>query len=1044
MSVIENQQKIEYYKSVIKKTVLAIQRYKNQDIILAGELNSTLDFLNEIYKLVTSLSPGNDSTENKLIEIGKQLGSIIQNYGTDKIEDAILMVLGLNNIDQLRNLKKFELINEYIHPINVRVVNKTGLSSNSLNSEDNKLCELSNLNCLNLAEMNNKFQLMVYGLRVIINYGNRLLVINGITDDIGIMFIDNDFVISKYKELSNIKIDSSYTVGDYQRYIKTLSLKDFLIYSEQELVNNFIETIRIVSDINKTCLSNTIDKFVGSTLFEQRSMLSRLLMKDNSESKYLAYLLYDLLSNETNGIVDTFEQTLLYDSLPWILRKYFNEAMKQTVQYTNNLNSGSNNKLPLEQQICLLKASDSVKEKAMIKLKEIRNKSEDSGAKAKLFLDGLLRIPFGIYKEEDILKISKNNKNLLYNNINKLIRLFKININFNKEAIKNNYELDLTYRKLYDECVVNITNEKIDIFTKKLDGFKRPKLIKIVNNINGIIKRDSIKTPKLVQSGKNSKHIINSINDFIKKNENLCKKEFYLIQDVDFDQTEFDNMLSDRNKIITENNKIQNYMNEINKIMDDSVYGHTEAKRQIQRIVGQWINGEGSGYCFGFEGPPGVGKTSLAKKGLSKCLKDNDGVSRPFSFIAIGGSSNGSILEGHSYTYVGSTWGKIVDILIDSKCMNPIIFIDELDKISRTENGKEIIGILTHLIDTTQNDKFQDKYFSGIDLDLSKCLFVFSYNDVNLIDPILLDRIHRIKFNFLSLDDKLKITRKFILPEIYKKMGIENIIDISEETVQFIIDTYTNEAGVRKLKELIFEIMGEVNLEILKTNKDYELPIKITNEDIKNKYLKNHNFIINKYINNESKVGIINGLWANGVGNGGILPIEIVNYPSTSLLDLKLTGMQGDVMKESMNVAKTLACKLTDDDILEEYLSTIKKTNTQGIHIHCPEGATPKDGPSAGAAITVGIYSLLNNRKIKNNVAITGEINLQGMVTAIGGIDLKILGGIQAGIKTFIYPKDNEQDLSEFKNKTTNKSLFCDIDFISVDKIEDVINNIIV
>ena len=228
-------------------------------------------------------------------------------------------------------------------------------------------------------------------------------------------------------------------------------------------------------------------------------------------------------------------------------------------------------------------------------------------------------------------------------------------------------------------------------------------------------------------------------------------------------------MLAGRDKIISENNNIQNYMNEINKIMDDSVYGHTEAKRQIQRIMGQWINGEGSGYCFGFEGPPGVGKTSLAKKGLSKCLKDKDGISRPFSFIAIGGSSNGSILEGHSYTYVGSTWGKIVDILIDSRCMNPIIFIDELDKISRTENGKEIIGILTHLIDTTQNDKFQDKYFSGIDLDLSKCLLVFSYNDVNLIDPILLDRIHRIKFNFLSLDDKLKITKKFILPEIYKK-----------------------------------------------------------------------------------------------------------------------------------------------------------------------------------------------------------------------------------------------------------------------------------
>ena len=151
-------------------------------------------------------------------------------------------------------------------------------------------------------------------------------------------------------------------------------------------------------------------------------------------------------------------------------------------------------------------------------------------------------------------------------------------------------------------------------------------------------------------------------------------------------------------------------LDNITEILDDSIYGHNHSKNQILKIFGQWMSGEQSGYCFGFEGSPGVGKTSLAKKGLANCLKDEHGVSRPFAFIALGGSCNGSTLEGHSFTYVNSTWGRITDILMETKCMNPIIYIDELDKVSKTEHGKEIIGILTHLIDTTQNDVFQDKY----------------------------------------------------------------------------------------------------------------------------------------------------------------------------------------------------------------------------------------------------------------------------------------------------------------------------------------------
>ena len=316
---------------------------------------------------------------------------------------------------------------------------------------------------------------------------------------------------------------------------------------------------------------------------------------------------------------------------------------------------------------------------------------------------------------------------------------------------------------------------------------------------------------------------------------------------------------------------------------------------------------------FWIRNPPGVGKTSsLAKEGIAKCLKDSDGNSRPFGFIAIGGSSNGSTLDGHNYTYVGSMWGKIVDILMESKCMNPIIFIDEIDKVSRTEAGREIIGILTHLVDTTQNDKFQDKYFSGIDLDLSKVLFIFSYNDVELMDSILLDRIHRVKFKHLSVDEKITIVNKYILPEFASRMGYvkyDDLLILNNDIIKFLIDNYTAEAGVRKLKEIIFEIMSEINLELLQ-NPKAKVPVHLTEKLIKDRYLNKRHPINPKCIHEVSIPGIINGLWGNALGKGGIIPIETQFVLSANMLDMKLTGMQGDVMKESMAVAKSLGFEI--------------------------------------------------------------------------------------------------------------------------------------
>ena len=289
-------------------------------------------------------------------------------------------------------------------------------------------------------------------------------------------------------------------------------------------------------------------------------------------------------------------------------------------------------------------------------------------------------------------------------------------------------------------------------------------------------------------------------------------------------------------------NKVETDMKQMNHYLDESIYGHEDAKKQILKIAGQWMNGEQTGYCFGFEGSPGVGKTSLAKRGLSNCLRDKDGKPRPFAFIALGGSCNGSTLEGHNYTYVNSTWGKVIDVLMECKCMNPIIYIDELDKVSRTEQGREIIGILTHLIDATQNDDFQDRYFSGIPIDLSKVLFVFSYNDPSLIDRILLDRIHRVHFENLSWTDKLVIVNKFVMPELNEKMGFENTVKLSDELIKCIIDNYTMEPGVRKLKEILFDLFGEINLQLLNYEKEegveIELPIDIKVEDLGIKYLK--------------------------------------------------------------------------------------------------------------------------------------------------------------------------------------------------------------
>lgn len=255
--------------------------------------------------------------------------------------------------------------------------------------------------------------------------------------------------------------------------------------------------------------------------------------------------------------------------------------------------------------------------------------------------------------------------------------------------------------------------------------------------------------------------------------------------------------------------KCHDFMEKAQKTLDDAVYGLNDAKMQIMQMLGQLItNPQAIGSAIAIHGPPGTGKTSLVKEGISKILN------RPFAFIALGGATDSSFLEGHGYTYEGSTWGKIVQILIDSKCMNPVIYFDELDKISDTPKGEEIAGILTHLTDTSQNTQFHDKYFAEIDFDLSKCLFIFSYNDESKVNPILKDRMYRIQTKGYNQKQKTVIANNYLLPRIREQVKFmsEDII-IPDQTLHYMIENHCNkEDGVRNLKRCLEIIYTKLNL----------------------------------------------------------------------------------------------------------------------------------------------------------------------------------------------------------------------------------------
>jgi endopeptidase La len=501
-------------------------------------------------------------------------------------------------------------------------------------------------------------------------------------------------------------------------------------------------------------------------------------------------------------------------------------------------------------------------------------------------------------------------------------------------------------------------------------------------------------------------------------------------------------------KLNNNHNEAITYLNDVENKLKNSSYGHEEAKKVLLQIIGKWISNPSSrGTCFGLVGPPGVGKTLLAKS-VSNALNI------PFGQITLGGQNDGEILHGHGYTYSGSQPGMIIKKMVEMGKSRCILYFDELDKAcSKHGNINEITSILIHLTDPNMNKTFQDRFFQGVDFPLDKVIMIFSYNDSKLIDPILLDRLKEIKVNPYTTNDKLHICNNFIIPEITKNIGFnKNNVKFNKNIIEFLIDNYTHEAGVRGIKRMIENIYLQLNLDKIYNrgifkNKNYK-KILINKKDITN--ILSEPDIENTKIHQKNEIGIINGLYATTNGDGGIIPIQIFkNYSSEKeKFEIKLTGNQGNVMKESVQCSLTAAL-----DYIRKNIKKYKKINNldnyinenfkYGFHVHAPSTSTPKDGPSAGCAFTSAFISRILNKKIKNNIGMTGEIELTGKITKIGGLNYKLIGAKKAGCKLIFVPLENKSDLDKIIKK--NPKLIDNKFNVEIfDNISDVINKILI
>ncbi|MDX1949416.1 MAG: endopeptidase La, partial [Rickettsiales bacterium] len=462
--------------------------------------------------------------------------------------------------------------------------------------------------------------------------------------------------------------------------------------------------------------------------------------------------------------------------------------------------------------------------------------------------------------------------------------------------------------------------------------------------------------------------------------------------------------------------EVNNNIKKAQKILDKDHYGLEKVKERIvEYLAVQQRSNELKGQIICLFGPPGVGKTSLARSIATA-------TGREFVKISLGGVHDESEIRGHRRTYIGSMPGKIIQSLKKVKTRNPVILLDEIDKLGRDFRGDPASALL-EVLDPEQNKNFNDHYIE-VDFDLSDVMFITTSNSMNMPRP-LIDRMEVIRLSGYTENEKIHIAKDHLIPKLSKKHGLRNSEwHISDSALYDLIRYYTRESGVRNLEREISKLFRKITTKIVKKQAK---KLNITSSNLK-KFLGVRRYDHNK-VENDNFVGITNGLAYNEVG-GDLLAIEAVLIPGGKG-GITITGQLGEVMQES---AKTAWSYIRS----RAYDFGIKKDKfwKNDIHIHCPEGATPKDGPSAGGAMCTTIVSVLTGIPVNKDVAMTGEISLRGRVMPIGGLKEKLLAAGRGGIKKVLIPEKNVKDLEDIPSEIKDK-----LEIIPVNTVDELLSH---
>ncbi|QOW63338.1 endopeptidase La [Campylobacter hepaticus] len=471
---------------------------------------------------------------------------------------------------------------------------------------------------------------------------------------------------------------------------------------------------------------------------------------------------------------------------------------------------------------------------------------------------------------------------------------------------------------------------------------------------------------------------------------------------------------------------------EVSKQLNNDHYALNKPKERIEEYfaVREFLekrkiaDKDGAKVILCLYGPPGVGKTSLANS-VAKALK------RELIRIALGGLEDVNELRGHRRTYIGAMPGRITQGLIEAQQINPVIVLDEIDKLNRSFRG-DPSAVLLEILDPEQNSKFRD-YYLNFNIDLSKVIFIATANDISNIPAALRDRMEFIELSSYTPGEKFHIMKKYLIPDELKKHGLKsNEMSINDETIELIISDYTRESGVRNLRRKVAELCRKSVKKLLLEN------IKKVNIDDQNlnEFLDKKVFEIEKN-NGENQIGQVNGLAWTSVG-GDVLKIEAIKIKGKG--ELTLTGSLGDVMKESAQIALSMIKVLIDEDKIKIPKKMIidpkiRVYDSYNLHIHVPDGATPKDGPSAGITMSTAIASVFSDKKVRSDIAMTGEIDLKGRVLPIGGLKEKLIAAYKADIKIALIPRKNyDRDLKDIPDEVKEN-----MEIIPVDIFDQVL-----